>query len=179
MTPLPSKYAWLAKEPAPRLLKEAVALYGTQEVPGPASNPSILQWAKNLGGWIASWYKNDDTPWCGLFMAEVCRRAGLPVVKEPLRAISWANWGSPARVAKLGDVLVFQRPGGGHVGIYVGEDADCYHVLGGNQGNAVTITRIEKPRTVAIRRTIWAVREPDNIRIIPIKATDPVSTNEA
>ena len=35
----------------------------------------------------------------------------------------------------LGDILTFKRNGGGHVGLYVGEDKDCYHVLGGNQGN--------------------------------------------
>jgi hypothetical protein len=48
-------------------------------------------------------------------------------------------------------VLVFQRPGGGHVGFYVGEDATAYHVLGGNQGDAVTIARIAKARCVARR----------------------------
>jgi hypothetical protein len=41
-------------------------------------------------------------------------------------------------------VLVFERPGGGHVGYYFGEDATAYHVLGGNQGDAVTIARIAR-----------------------------------
>ena len=48
-------------------------------------------------------------------------------------------------------MLVFTRSGGGHVGFYAGEDADAYHVLGGNQSDAVTIARIAKSRCIAIR----------------------------
>ncbi|MEG8021785.1 hypothetical protein [Sphingomonas aerolata] len=66
---------------------------------------------------------------------------------------SWASWGSRLRPERLapGAVLVFDRPGGGHVGFYVGEDATAYHVLGGNQSNAVTVTRIAKGRLTASR----------------------------
>jgi cell wall-associated NlpC family hydrolase len=35
----------------------------------------------------------------------------------------------------LGDVLVFRRGGGGHVALYVGEDEEAFHVLGGNQAD--------------------------------------------
>jgi hypothetical protein len=41
---------------------------------------------------------------------------------------------------------VFTRSGGGHVGLYVGEDATHYHVLGGNQANLVSIMRLAKGR---------------------------------
>lgn len=57
----------------------------------------------------------------------------------------------------LGDALTFKRNGGGHVGIYVGEDSTCYHVLGDNQSNMVCITRIEKTRCSGIRRTEWKI----------------------
>jgi hypothetical protein len=55
------------------------------------------------------------------------------------------NWNgfNKEKTMMLG-VLTFKRKGGGHVGIYVGEDSKCYHVLGGNQSN-MTI-RIEKSR---------------------------------
>jgi len=48
-------------------------------------------------------------------------------------------------------VLVFDRAGGGHVGFYVGEDLTSYDVLGGNQGDRVSIMRLEKSRCVARR----------------------------
>lgn len=181
---LPAAYQWLGKEGAPQILVQALGLYGVKEIPGPKSNPTILGWAKRLGGWIASWYKDDDIPWCGLFMAEVCRLAGLPVVSEPLKALAWASWGTPQSAPMLGDVLVFQREGGGHVGIYVGEDDAYLHVLGGNQGNAVSITRISKLRLVAIRRTAWKVAQPKNVRPVVLRsdgmgAWPTVSKNEA
>jgi len=37
------------------------------------------------------------------------------------------------------------------VGFYVGEDATHLHVLGGNQGDAVSITRIPKDRLSEMR----------------------------
>lgn len=176
---LPTQYKWLSKEGAPQILVQALGLYGVTEIPGPKSNSVILAWAKAAGKWISSFYTNDDIPWCGLFMAEVCRRAGLPVVSEPLRALSWATWGNRQDVAMLGDVLVFQRPGGGHVGIYVGEDDTAYYVLGGNQANQVNITRIGKDRIVAIRRTAWKVSQPKNVRVVRLNLGGSLSQNEA
>ena len=80
--------------------------------------------------------------------------------------------------ASLGDVLVFVRRGGGHVGIYVGDDGTHYHVLGGNQGNAVSIIRIAKARCIAVRR-FYRIAPPANVRPIRLAASGPVSTNEA
>ena len=42
--------------------------------------------------------------------------------------------------------MVFTRAGRGHVGLYLGEDATHFHILGGNQTNNVSITRIAKVR---------------------------------
>lgn len=173
-----NNYEWLKKELAPRHLVEAVKLIGTKEVPGVKHNPAIMSWAKEVG--IADIYQNDEMAWCGLFMAVTMLRAG----REPLRRYSairareWANFGVRADKAELADILVFARPGGGHVGYYVGEDALCYHVLGGNQSNSVNVTRIEKSRCVAIRRPAYN-NKPANIRVIALAATGTVSTNEA
>jgi uncharacterized protein (TIGR02594 family) len=92
-------------------------------------------------------------PWCGLFVAACVDEAGIKPAPIAVRASAWATWGSPLLPKELavGAVLVFQRPGGGHVGFYVGEDATAYHVLGGNQGDAVTIARVAKSRCVARR----------------------------
>ena len=173
------QYTWLAKEPGPRVLQEAVKLYGTREIVGKQHNPVILGWAKELN--IPS-YTNDEIPWCGLFAAIVVKRAGFDVVENPLWARNWTKFGTAQKEAMLGDILVFTRPGGGgHVGFYIGEDSTCYHVLGGNQSNMVNVTRILKSRLVpsGIRRCSWRVAQPANVRRVQLSAKGVVSTNEA
>jgi uncharacterized protein (TIGR02594 family) len=131
-------------------LKTAYGYMGTKETPGPQSNNVILGWAKRLGGWIAGYYKSDEIPWCGLFVANCFKEHGMEVSGSALSALAWADWGQKSPVAE-GAVLVFKRPGGGHVGFYVGEDSTAYHVLGGNQSDSVSIARVDKARLVAVR----------------------------
>jgi uncharacterized protein (TIGR02594 family) len=169
-------YNWLKAEKAPKILVEALKLLGIKEVPGAGDNIEILKWAETLG--LEKEYRKDDIPWCGLFVAYVCHMAGKKVVDKPLWARNWAKFGTKQTVAMLGDILVFVRDGGGHVGIYVGEDKTAYHVLGGNQSDMVCITRIRKERCIAIRRTQWTTAQPDNVRAVKLEATGAVSTNE-
>ena len=181
---LPKKYQWLQLESGPRHLLKAVELYGTTEIVGPKHNPVIMGWAKEIG--IEKIYTSDEVPWCGLFMAVVMRRASSPtsprpIPSIPLRALSWNNFG--VRVdnneAMLGDVLTFTRQGGGHVGIYVGEDSTAFHVLGGNQGNKVSIVRIAKSRLSQVRRPAYHT-PPLNLRKILLDSNgSQLSTNEA
>ncbi len=77
-------YDWLKEEKSPRILVQAVKQLGVKEFVGKTHNPIILGWAKNLG--LERIYTNDEIPWCGLFIAECCRAAGLEVVERPLRA---------------------------------------------------------------------------------------------
>lgn len=121
MTRPTGAYAWLNDEPAPRMLLEALKLYGTLETPGAGDNPVILAWADELRGqsayakWAADWYEDDSIPWCGLFMAVVADRANIdrrPDRNPPekyLSAAEWAKFGVPVskHLAILGDVLVF------------------------------------------------------------------------
>ena len=173
-------YEWLQREPGPRMLLELLALHGTREKIGAGSNPEILGWAKELG--LEKIYRDDATPWCGLGMAIAAKRAGwayMPGGDSPLWARNWANWGTKQKIAMLGDVLVFERGSGGHVGQCVGDDATHYHVLGANQGDAVSIVRIPKRRCIAIRRAPWRVAQPDNVRRVPLSAAGgPVSSKE-
>jgi len=170
-------YNYLKKETAPKLLVAAFKLLGVKETLGKDNNPVILDWAEEVG--LKKEYTADEIPWCGLFMAYVCKLAGKPIPVKPLWARNWNNFGVPQTIAMLGDVLVFSRASGGHVGIYVGEDDKCYHVLGGNQGDAVSIVRIQKVRCIGIRRTKWTTAQPDNVRVIKIGANGVISENEA
>lgn len=181
MALLPKQFAWLAAEPGPRILVEALKTYGTIEKPGPGSNPSILAWAKATGH--DKIYRNDATAWCGLWVSYVVLQAGWDLPVNPLGARNWLGWGVPQKQAGLGDILVFWRgyPKGfqGHVGMYVGEDDDAYYVLGGNQGDAVSIKRIAKSRLLGIRRCPWRVNEPTSVRPVRLTAGGALSSNEA
>jgi uncharacterized protein (TIGR02594 family) len=175
---LPSRYGWLAREPGPKMIVEALKLFGTLETPGSANNPTIVAWAREVGGEVADVYKADSIPWCGLFMAVVAKRAGKEIPTHPLWALSWSAFGAKSPAAALGDVLVFVRNGGGHVGLYAGEDSWAFHVLGGNQSDRVCITRVAKSRLYAARRPLYRV-QPANVRPIHLEATGALSLNEA
>lgn len=178
MTELPAQYQWLKKEAGPRILVEALKTYGTAEKPGPGSNPSILQWAQDVG--LDRVYKADATAWCGLWMSYVAKQAGWDDPYNPLWARNWLNFGTPQRESGLGDILIFSRGrDSGHVGMYVGEDTSAYHVLGGNQSDRVMIKRIAKNRLLGIRRCPWRVNQPGNIRPVKLAASGTLSTNEA
>lgn len=178
MSQLPPAYRWIDEvRPLPRMVAEACQLHGTIETPGPADNPVILDWAKEAG--LSKAYSSDAVPWCGLFMALIAKRAGKAVPAKPLWARSWSRFGIASPLAALGDVLVFARDkGGGHVGLYVGEDETAFHVLGGNQADAVSIARIAKSRCIAIRRPTYRVL-PSSVAPVHLAASGVISTNEA
>lgn len=142
--PVPAEPVWL---------REARRLVGIREQVGKGSNPAILSWVKRLGGWVASFFTDDDTAWCGLFAAHVI---GLTLPREPLPAnplgaLQYNKFGREMKEPCLGAIMTFRRSGGGHVGFYIGEDKTHYHILGGNQSNSVRISRIEKARLSSIR----------------------------
>lgn len=129
----------------------AEALLFTNEAPGTADNPRILRWAQDFGGWVASFYKKDSIPWCGLFVGHCMRINGIHVgIQNPLSALAWNKFGVKCD-PMYGAVMVFSRSGGGHVGFYVSEDRDAFHILGGNQSDTVNVTRISKSRFVGAR----------------------------
>jgi uncharacterized protein (TIGR02594 family) len=176
---LPKQYQWLNQEPGPKMILEALKYYGEMEVSGSGNNPTIMAWARELA--IHNQYKNDDTAWCGLFMAVVAKRAGKSYPFTNVGALwarNWEKFGVQTAKAMLGDILIFQRNGGGHVGLYVGEDSLAYHVLGGNQGNRVSIVRILKVRLVAARRPIYSIAQPSNVRQVFLQENGAISINE-
>lgn len=132
----------------------ALGRLGVREIEGDLSNPVILDWADEAG----IDYAGDDVPWCGLFVAS-CLLEGLgadagAMPSHVLTARKWRDYGRPCDPS-VGSVMVFwrgERHGWrGHVGFYAGEDASAFHVLGGNQGNAVSIARIAKERLISCR----------------------------
>jgi uncharacterized protein (TIGR02594 family) len=140
---VPTEFPWLV---------EAARLRGLREVSGSPSSPIIMDWADDLD--LA--YTDDSVAWCGLYAAHVIR-TGLPhadLPLNPLGARNWLQFGDPV-TPQLGSVLVFWRGSKagwqGHVGFYWAEDETHYHVLGGNQADSVSVTRIERGRLLGAR----------------------------
>lgn len=127
-----------------------------------------------------AWLDPREVPWCGAFVETCLRQHGIGDLPEnPLGARNWQGFGLGVPPS-FGAVLVFwrgsRRGWKGHVGFYVGEDATHYHVLGGNQSNAVTITRIAKTRLLAAR---WPGDIPHEAAPILLTANGvPVTHNE-
>jgi uncharacterized protein (TIGR02594 family) len=170
MPNLPEAYRWIAGQtPQPRMIAEALALFDTREDLSRKSNPTILSWAAEVGGEVKEMYLADSTPWCGLFMAVVARRAGKTPPAKPLWALNWVRFGTEAGQPAYGDVMVFVRPGGGHVALYVGEDSQRYHVLGGNQGDKVCFAAIDKAHLRGARRPLY-VNRPSTVRPVIVAA---------
>lgn len=157
----------------PAWLTKARSYLGLKEIPGPTHNNKIIKWLNDLG----AWWKDDETAWCGVFVAHCLQASGQPVPKLWFRAKEWSQYGSLLRPDRLspGAILVFGRQGGGHVGFYVGEDRLHYHVLGGNQNNGVNVSRIFKSRLIASR---WPKGVPVISGPVQLTATGQVTTNE-
>lgn len=101
-----------------------------------AHNPTILAWLKSLG----AWWKEDETPWCGTFVAHCLKVAGVKYPKHWYRALDYINYGTKLKKPAYGCVAIKTRKGGGHVCFVVGRDTKTGKLvcLGGNQSNAVS-----------------------------------------
>lgn len=95
MTSIPEKYKDLERVYKTPLARECMALYGVKEVSGDGNNPVILGWAKELNSTISNWYRQDEEPWCALYMSVCAKRAGYqpPEGFDAVRARSFETWG--------------------------------------------------------------------------------------
>lgn len=155
---------------------------GTREIPGPTHNSKLIQFLNSASKFNGVIWRDDEMPWCGGFVAACLVAVGVEPVKIAARARSWEQFGARLQTDRLavGAILVFTRDGGGHVGFYLGEDATHYHVLGGNQGNAVTISRIAKSRLSASRwpRGVPVIGGPVRLSVVPGVPGPATTTNE-
>lgn len=130
-------------------MQSAYSLIGTKETPGPRSTQEIMDWAKVTE--VTETYSGDNVAWCGLFVAFCMADNGLPIIDTPLWAKSWNSYGTSLIVPQFGAIMVFTREGGGHVGFYVDEDSESYHILGGNQTDSVNVEHHSKPTCIGHR----------------------------
>ncbi len=178
-TEIPKHFRWLYFEGGPSILREFLKIYGIKEFIGESNNPIILDWARELRDAVGIEYKSDATPWCGLVMGVVAQRAGYEPPFLCVRASEWLKFGTAVSVPMLGDILVFKRDGGFHVGIYIAEDQKYFYVLGGNQSDQVCIVKMQKDRLKGARRPEWKIGQPKNVRRVFMDTSDKISHNEA
>lgn len=153
-------------------VREAQKHIGLSEISGKNDHPLLLSWWISFG---AKWlYKQ---AWCGLFVAHCMKFAGHSIPKHWYRAKDWLNWGHSVIEPVYGCVAVFTRDGGGHVGIVVGKDSlGRIMVLGGNQGNAVSIAPFDPNRVAGYRLPVgYQSTESLPLMVTTLKS----STNEA
>ena len=119
----------------------ALADYGTTEIVGGKHNIKILKYFEEAGH---SWVKDDETAWCAAFLNAVLARAGFPHTGK-LNARSFLDLGVDTQEPEQGDVVVLWRVTKdspyGHCGLFVARDESWIYILGGNQSNAVNITK--------------------------------------
>ena len=127
---------------------------GQAEISGTAShNARIQEYLKeaNLAG-------GDETPWCSAFVNWVMKKAGYSRTSMP-NARSWLGWGIPIAYPKFGAITVFMRnnadgsPSGwkGHVALFRKSEGSKIYVLGGNQGDKVSIAGYPRTRLLGYR----------------------------
>ena len=163
----------------PKWLAIARKYVGVREIPGKRHAKAILTW------WlaVANWIKDDETPWCGAFVAGVLKEAGYPVQKGGASARKWLKFGKVLNEPCVGCIVIFWRGKrlgwSGHVGFVVGKDRfGNLMVLGGNQNDQVCIRPFSTNRVLGYRwPSIWPFKERFSLPIID--SNGKVSTNEA
>jgi len=153
-------------EPAP-WLQVMRAMTGLTEGSGSADNPKILGMRNYIAAkWpdmaeYCSYYKHDDTPWCGLCSAFCVSVADIRPPFGPtdtdrfLWALSWSDGRDAAGFITLdeprqGCIVVTERDGGGHVTMFEHMEGGKYMCRGGNQSDSINVTAIDPSTVVAL-----------------------------
>lgn len=172
---LPAGFKWLGQELGPEHLTAVLSVYGLQETPGSADNPQLMAMMREAG---FKDYAHDSIAWCAGLLSWAEIQAGRPG-PHTLSSQAFKKYGVGVDAAKLADILVWEhldKPGFGHVGLYVGETPSHYASLGGNQGDAVCVrfyTRSKK-RAGKSDMVLRAIRRPPynivpvNVRVIQV-----------
>jgi len=122
-----------------------------REFPGDADNPRIVQYNKSTTLPFGM-RNNDETAWCSSFVNWCMMKADIKRTKSAL-ARSWENWGDKLNVPRHGCVVVLKRgdPPKGHVGFFLEKDGSKIVLLGGNQGDAVSVREFDEGNLLSYR----------------------------
>ena len=134
------------------VLLEMLKYYGLKEIAGPQHNPEILAMFAEIGH---DWVKDDETPWCSAALNYFCKKMGYERSGK-LDARSWLRLPMMVLKPSLGDIVVFWREDAsgwkGHVGLFINWDDNNIWVLGGNQGDCISIRPYPREQLLGFRR---------------------------
>jgi len=134
----------------PPWMAHAQGELGTEEVPGPGDNPRIVEYHMACDDTVT----DDEVAWCSSFVNWCMMQSGIERTRSRA-ARSWMGWGSGLLVPCYGCVGVIWREAidswKGHVGFVVDQTDSHIVMLGGNQGNEVSVRRYAKGRLLGYR----------------------------
>lgn len=152
----------------------AEADIGTKEIKGKKDNPKVMAYYAAVG---RPDVEHDETAWCAAFVGSKLVETGnaIPETKLALLARAYEDVGQPLKEPKVGCIGVFPRGTGwqGHVGFVKGVDAESGTValLGGNQGNAVSVETRKIKDAVAWRWPTPVPAKPEPVKpVLPTAA---------
>lgn len=158
--------------------KVASEYLGLKEYPGAKHNAEVVKMFADSGH---SWVKDDETPWCAAFVGSVLAECGIKGTGA-LDARSYMKWGEPVdlNAAQKGDVVVFWRGSKsgwqGHVAFFDRAEGNEIYVLGGNQGNTVSVAPYSRDRLLGVRRHHTERKKPGQTQTVKASVTGAVST---
>lgn len=135
----------------------ALGELGVRELSGAPNNPRVLEYLHStaLGEADAS---KDSTAWCSAFANWCMEKAGYAGT-DSAWARDWAHWGQEILTPRRGCIVVFKRPCNtkdkkkscGHVAFFIDDTEKKIRVLGGNQGDRVSIGEYAKQDLLSYR----------------------------
>jgi uncharacterized protein (TIGR02594 family) len=131
-------------------LGAATAELGQHELQGDADAPRILSYYRQIGH---AEVRHDEVSWCAAFVGAMLEATGVRSTRS-LMARSYLDWGTPLARGRPGAIAIFRRsgaPGSGHVAFWLAETGDRIRVLGGNQGDAVSVITMAKADLLGLR----------------------------
>lgn len=182
---LPKESEWIYSiGTLPKTMEIIFSFCGLLEYRGKDNNPTIINWAKELG--LSSIYNQDSIAWCGLGQGVGVKRADYIPPKNLLAAKSWANYGIEVKRwdARFGDIVVLNRdnnPALGHVTRLIGFDTTgkYFQGYGANQSDSWNFAWFTADRIHAIRRDPFKIGMPASMRKYTLERTGKLSKNEA
>jgi len=109
--------------------------YGVKEATGNNDGANVDKYLASAG------LAGSKLPWCGCFVNWAMQSVGIKGPEGPAGALNWRKFGQSLNKPAWGSLGTLKRPGGGHVGFVVANDADrsgWVIMLGGNQSDAVS-----------------------------------------
>ena len=162
---------------------EGFKLLGLAEIPGPAHESRIVRMWQS----IKAPFRDDETPWCAAFVGHCLESSALRSSRSAA-ARSYLAWGQKLDAPVPGCVVVLNRPGSswsGHVGFAVSrDDRGRIGLLGGNQGNRVSVAFFDPARVIGCRwpadaGPMWPAGSQPLPKAASVALLDPTSENEA